>query len=105
MPEWHQKADPSWFAFPLSIREHAPFSRYELTKYLELQNIETRLLFAGNILSQPAYQEIDSRAIGDLAVSDQIMKGSFFVGVYPGLDANRLDYMIDMFGRFIDAYL
>ncbi len=105
MPEWHQKAVPSWFAFPLSVREDAPFSRYELTRYLEQQNIETRLLFAGNILSQPAYQEIESRVIGDLSGSDQIMKGAFFVGVYPGLDTERLDYMIDMFGRFLDAYL
>jgi CDP-6-deoxy-D-xylo-4-hexulose-3-dehydrase len=104
LPEWHPKADPSWFAFPLSVRENAPFSRYELTKYLEQQNIETRLLFAGNILSQPAYQEIESRIIGDLAVSDNIMKGAFFVGVYPGLETKRLDYMIDMFDSFIDEY-
>jgi len=104
LPEWHPKADPSWFAFPLSVRENAPFSRYELTRYLERQNIETRLLFAGNILSQPAYEEIESRIIGDLAVSDKIMKGAFFIGVYPGLDSKKLDYMIDMFDSFIDEY-
>ena len=104
LPEWHPKADPSWFAFPLSVRENSPFNRYELTKYLEQQNIETRLLFAGNILSQPAYQEIKSRIIGDLAVSDKIMKGAFFIGVYPGLDTKRLDYMIEMFDSFIDEY-
>jgi CDP-6-deoxy-D-xylo-4-hexulose-3-dehydrase len=100
MPSWHEKADPSWFAFPLYVRPEAPFLRHELTRFLELNKVQTRLIFAGNILRQPAYQEIAYRAIGDLKVSDQIMEGGFFVGVYPGLDKARLDYMIDQFGSF-----
>ena len=101
VPTWHSKADPSWFAFPLYVRQDAPFLRHELTRFLEQNKVQTRLIFAGNILRQPAYQEIPHRAVGNLHVSDQIMEGGFFVGVYPGLDKARLDYMIDQFGELL----
>lgn len=100
LPTWHEKADPSWFAFPLWVREDAPFSRHELTRFLEMNQVETRLIFAGNILKQPGYQHIPRRVVGDLRGADQIMRGAFFVGVYPGLDLPRLDYIIDTFARF-----
>ncbi len=100
LPSWHEKADPSWFAFPITIRENAPFTRHELTRYLELNHVQTRLLFAGNILRQPAYQEIDYRSIGELPVSDQIMRQSFFIGVFPGMNQAKLDYMVEQFARF-----
>jgi CDP-6-deoxy-D-xylo-4-hexulose-3-dehydrase len=100
LPTWHDKADPSWFAFPLYVRENAPFMRHQLTKFLEMNKVETRLLFAGNVLRQPAYQHITSRTVGDLADSDKIMRGAFFVGVYPGMDRQRLDYMIEQFASF-----
>jgi CDP-6-deoxy-D-xylo-4-hexulose-3-dehydrase len=100
LPEWHEKADPAWFAFPLRVREKAPFSRYEITRFLEANGVETRPLFAGNLLKQPAYKNIRRRIIGDLSNSDLIMKGTFFVGVYPGLDQIRLDYMLDTFRKF-----
>ena len=102
LPTWHPKADPSWFALPLLVRPEAPFMRHELTRFLELNRVQTRLIFAGNILRQPAYADIEHRAVGDLAVSDQIMRGGFFVGVYPGLDQPLLDYMLEVFGRFFD---
>jgi CDP-6-deoxy-D-xylo-4-hexulose-3-dehydrase len=63
--------------------------------------VETRPLFAGNILKQPGYQDIACRVAGDLPVADQIMKSAFFVGVYPGLDKPRLDYMLEIFDLFI----
>lgn len=100
LPTWHPKADPSWFAIPLLVRDDAPFMRHELTRFLEVNRVQTRLIFAGNIMRQPAYQHIEYRAVGDLKTSDQIMRGGFFVGVYPGLDRARLDYMLDMFGKF-----
>jgi CDP-6-deoxy-D-xylo-4-hexulose-3-dehydrase len=100
LPTWHPKADPSWFAFPLWVREEAPFTRYDISRYLESRQIETRTLFAGNILRQTGYQDIDRRVVGDLANADRIMRGAFFVGVYPGLDRTRLDYMIDIFAQF-----
>ncbi len=100
LPTWHPKADPSWFALPLLVRDEAPFMRHELTRFLEMNRVQTRLIFAGNILRQPAYQHIEHRVAGDLRNSDQVMRGGFFVGVYPGLDRPRLDYMLDTFGRF-----
>ena len=100
LPTWHPKADPSWFAMPLLVREEAPFMRHELTRFLENNLVQTRLIFAGNILRQPAYRHIEHRTVSDLSVADQIMRGGFFVGVYPGLDKVRLDYMLDMFDRF-----
>ena len=100
LPTWHEKADPSWFAFPLWVRDDAPFLRHELTRFLESHQIETRLIFAGNILKQPAYQHINHRVVGDLSGADKIMRGAFFVGVYPGLDLPQLDYIIDTFAAF-----
>lgn len=100
LPTWHEKADVSWFAFPLLVRADAPFQRHELTRFLEYHGVETRLIFAGNIIRQPAYQQIAHRVVGKLTVADEIMRGGFFVGVYPALDEARLSYMIEMFGRF-----
>jgi CDP-4-dehydro-6-deoxyglucose reductase, E1 len=104
LPTWHAKADPCWFALPLWVRDEAPFQRHELTRFLEMNQVETRLIFAGNILKQPAYRDMSHRVVGDLAVADKIMRGSFFVGVYPGLDQLRLDYMIDTFSRFFKEF-
>lgn len=101
LPTWHDKANPSWFAMPLFVRETAPFSRYEITRYLESHNIETRPLFAGNILNHPAYRDIDCRSVGQLPVSDQIMSNVFFVGVYPGLEQRHLQYLVDVVDSFI----
>lgn len=100
LPTWQEKADPSWFAFPIFIKENAPFSRYELTRFLEMNKVETRNIFAGNIVKQPAYRDMACRIVGDLTVSDRVMQRAFFVGVYPGLDNQRLDYIIEMFARF-----
>ena len=100
LPIWHEKADPSWFAFPLLVKKEAPFMRHELTRFLEAHKVQTRLLFAGNILKQPGYQNITHRVIGDLPLADEIMRGAFFIGVYPGLDSARLEYMIEIFEKF-----
>jgi CDP-4-dehydro-6-deoxyglucose reductase, E1 len=100
LPSWREKADPSWFAFPLLVRDGAPFMRHEITRYLEEHLVETRPLFAGNILKQPAYRNIRHRVIGDLPVADHIMRGAFFVGVYPGLDTPQLDYMLETFHTY-----
>ncbi len=100
LPTWDRRADVSWFALPLTVRDEAPFARRELLRWLEEARIETRLLFAGNIVRQPAYQDMTCRVVGDLANADRVMRGAFFVGVYPGLDAPRLDYMLDTFAAF-----
>jgi len=102
LPTAHEKADPSWFAFPISVRNEAPFTRYELTRFLEDRLVETRPLFAGNILKQPAYKDINHRVIGNLQLTDQIMRTTFFVGLFPGLSRTHLDYMIDSLSDFFN---
>ncbi len=104
LPTWHEKADVSWFAFPITLRPNAPFERHDITRFLEANGVETRLIFAGNIMRQPAYQHIEFRSVGDLAAADDIMANAFFVGVYPGLDEQRLAYMVDVFGRFFQQF-
>jgi CDP-6-deoxy-D-xylo-4-hexulose-3-dehydrase len=104
LPTWSPKANPSWFAFPLTVRPTAPFGRNALQRFLEERLIETRLLFAGNVLKQPGYQGIPHRVIGELPVADLVMRGTFFVGVYPGLKQAQLEYVIGTFYDFIKAH-
>jgi len=95
--------DPSWFGFVITVREDAGFTRNELTGFLEANRIETRTLFSGNLLRHPAFETIERRVIGDLATTDAITERTFFVGVYPGLDDARVDYMADAFARFMSG--
>jgi len=101
LPTWSRKADPSWFAFPITVRPGAPFERESLQRYLESRLIETRLLFAGNILKQPGYRHIESRVVGDLPVAELVMRSTFFVGVYPGLAQAQISYMLEAFYDFV----
>ena len=93
LPEAGEHADPSWFGFPIGVRVGAPFSRDQLTKALEAQKIGTRLLFAGNLLRQPAYEGCQYRVIGDLPNTDFVMNQVFWIGVYPGLTQPMLDFI------------
>ena len=93
--------DPSWFCFVITVREDAAFTRNELTAFLEANRIETRSLFSGNLLRHPAFEAIERRVISDLANTDAVMNRTFFVGVYPGIDDARLDYMADTFDGFM----
>ena len=91
-PELGPKANPSWFAFPLTPREG--LDRGPLIAFLEGRKIETRLLFAGNAARQPAFRGKPIRAPFPLKVSDAVPERSFFVGVFPGVTDPMLDYMI-----------
>jgi len=93
--------DPSWFCFVITVREDAGFTRNELTGFLEANRIETRNLFSGNLLRHPAFEAIECRVVGELTNSDAVMNRTFFVGVYPGIDDARMDYMIDALSRFM----
>lgn len=103
LPVWSPKADPAWFAFTLAVREDAPFTRRELNQYLNDYKIETRYLFAGNILHQPAYRNIQHRVATPLTETDRVLKSAFFIGVYPGMDKARLDYMLQVFQDFFKS--
>ena len=97
LPRWDKRADVSWFAFPITVAEEAPFSRKDLVAALESAKIETRMVFAGNVLRQPAYVNIDRRVVGELKNTDLVMTNTFFVGVYPGLTDPMIDYVIEQF--------
>lgn len=100
LPRATPKSDPSWFSFIITVRDGAGFARNELTSFLEQNNIETRNLFAGNLIKQPAFNDKPMRLINDLKNTDFIMHNTFFVGVYPGIDDIQIEYMLDIFKRF-----
>lgn len=94
LPEATAGSDPSWFGFPVAVRPEAPFSRNEVTGWLEERKIATRLLFGGNLTRQPAYREHNYRAIGTLANTDFVMEQVFWIGLYPGITPAMIDYTI-----------
>lgn len=109
MPEPAPNSDPSWFGFALTIRETAPFSRNEIINYLESRNIQTRLLFAGNLICQPVFDETRKsdkgyRVVGELANTNRVMNQTFWLGVYPGIRIEMLEYIIESFDIFIEQH-
>jgi CDP-6-deoxy-D-xylo-4-hexulose-3-dehydrase len=94
-------SDPSWFGCPITLDPSHPVNREELLRFLDSRKIGTRLLFAGNILKQPAYKNVDFRVVGDLTNTDIVMKRSFWVGVYPGLSTEMLDYVVESISDFM----
>ncbi len=95
LPEASANSDPSWFGFPLLLRETAPFSRNALIDFLNGRKIGTRQLFGGNLVRQPAYADLNYRVAGDLGNSDRVMNQAFWIGVYPGLTPAMLDYILE----------
>jgi CDP-6-deoxy-D-xylo-4-hexulose-3-dehydrase len=100
-PRATPRSEPSWFGFALTVRPEAPFTRNQLIQFLEGRRIATRLLFGGNLTRQPAYAEVHHRVVGDLTTSDLITESTFWVGVYPGLTTEMLDYVIQSFHEFV----
>ncbi len=94
-------SDPSWFGLAISVREEAGFTRNDLTRFLEASRIETRNLFAGNLLRHPAFESIPRRVVGNLDNTDFIMNQTFFIGVYPGIAPAQLEYIASVFARFM----
>jgi CDP-6-deoxy-D-xylo-4-hexulose-3-dehydrase len=96
LPQPTSGSEPSWFGFPLAVRPEAPFTRNEVVRYLGQNKIATRLLFGGNLVRQPAYQNVIHRTVGNLANSDFVMNRVFWVGIYPGLSIQALEFMVDI---------
>ena len=101
LPEATAHSEPSWFGFPLAVRPEAPFSRNDLIRHLDRAKIDTRLLFGGNLTRQPAYRDMPHRKVGPLANSDFVMTQVFWIGVYPGLSREMLEYVIDIRKNFV----
>lgn len=97
LPEPAEGSEPSWFGFLISVKEDSGLDRNKVTKYIEEHNVQTRLLFSGNLIKHPCFDQIRGtdayRVVGDLSVTDFIMNNTFWVGVYPGMTDEKIDYM------------
>jgi len=105
--EAQPNSDPSWFGFMITLKDGVKFSRNELVEHLENSNIQTRNLFAGNMLRHPMFdymqKDIDYRVIGDLLNTDKIMNDSFWIGLYPGMGDDAINYMINKIREFVES--
>ncbi len=106
LPEATSGSDPSWFGFLITVREDSVYSKNKIVEYLESKGIQTRMLFAGNIIKHPCFDEIRGdfrkyRVIGNLENTEKIMKNSFWLGVYPGMNLEKIDYVIRSFNEFL----
>lgn len=105
LPQATENSDPSWFGFLLTLKDDISFSRNDIAEYLESKNIQTRNLFGGNITRHPAFEslekDLDYRIVGELKNTDKIMNDSFWVGVYPGMTADKLAYMSHIIREYV----
>jgi len=103
LPEATPNSDPSWFGFPFNVRENDKFTRTNLAEFLEDHKILTRQLFAGNLIKQPAYKDVEYRVSGELTNTDYIMRNTIFIGVYPGIQQVHMDYILSVFDKFFNS--
>jgi len=99
LPRWEEKSKPSWFGFPITVREGIDVN--DLIRHFEDAKIETRKIFAGNILKQPGFKEIEHRVYGSLKNTDTVMERTFFIGVYPGLTKEMREFIVEKFEEFL----
>ena len=104
LPKATENSDPAWFTYILSIREDAPFSRNDIVTHLTDRRIETRNIFAGNMVRQPAFIGKPHRMVDELSITDFVMNNTFFLGTYPGMTTEMLDYTEEVFSDFIKRY-
>jgi len=101
MPRATEHSEPSWFGFPITLEDGLAFTRNELVEFLDSRKIGTRLLFGGNLTRQPAYLNVDFRVIGDLKNTDIVTERTFWIGVYPGLTPEMLQFVVDSIAGFV----
>lgn len=104
LPEATPNSDPSWFGFPLILKETSGVNRVDLISYLDQNGIGTRLFFAGNLTRQPYMIGRPYRISGDLVNTDIVMNQTFWLGVYPGLQFEQLDFMVDRLEKFLGVW-
>jgi len=101
LPQVTKNSKPSWFGFPILVKENTQFSRNEIVNYLEKNKIATRMLFGGNLIKQPAYENVKYRIAGSLKNTDLVMNNLFWIGVYPGIPKKGLQYTIKIIDKFL----
>ena len=101
LPKATEHSEPSWFGFPITLDPSHPVNREDLLRHLETLKIGTRLMFAGNLMKQPAYRNVDFRVVGNLENTDIVMMRTFWVGVYPGLTNEMLDFVAHSITDFV----
>jgi len=101
LPKPTENSDPSWFGLLLTVKENAPFSRNEITNYLEENKIATRLLFSGNIIQHPCFENVKYHIYNNLKNTDFIMNNTFWIGVHPGLTGEMIEYILKEFDEFL----
>ncbi|MSZ11797.1 MAG: lipopolysaccharide biosynthesis protein RfbH [Actinobacteria bacterium] len=102
LPKATKGSEPSWFGFPITVKESAPFTRFELVQHIESRRIGTRQLFGGNLLKQPAYVGLPIKVVGSLKNADIVTDSTFWIGVYPGLTNEIVDFMSGTICEFIE---
>ena len=105
LPEPTIHSEPSWFGFPITVRENTPFTKNDLVNFLSSKLIDTRPLFAGNLTKQPYFENVKYKIVEDLTNTDLIMNNTFWIGVFPGLTNEMLDYVIEQFETFFNQKL
>lgn len=110
LPKATENSDPSWFGFLLTVKEGVGFTRNEIVQYLEKNNIQTRMLFAGNLLRHPCFDQMREenqgfRVVGELINTDRVMNDTFWVGVYPGMKDQAVRYLIDQVNLFAKKHI
>ena len=95
LPTATENSDPSWFGFAITVKKESPVTRNEIVQELNARKIGTRLLFGGNLLKQPAFKNTPRRVVGDLPNTDIVMNDTFWIGVWPGLSIQMLDYILE----------
>jgi len=105
LPQAEKDSQPCWFGFPILVKPEAPFSRNEIVNYLEDNKIATRMLFGGNLIKQPAYENTKYRIFGSLKNTDLIMNNLFWLGVYSGITKEKLNYLTKVFNKFFKEKL
>ena len=105
LPVATENSEPSWLGYTITVKDDAPFTRDEITSYLEDHKIGTRLLFAGNVLKQPCFTEenYEYRVIGSLETTNKIMTSTFWIGTWPGIDDDCVAYIYSIFKRFVGS--
>ena len=100
LPHATEHANPSWFGYVITVREGSGVTRAELVGHLERRQIHTRMLFAGNVVRQPAFAGVEHRVVGDLTNTEAVMHRTFWVGVWPGITDPMREYMVSVFADF-----